>query len=254
MTSKARRILFTCVSLLAPVLTCGCSEVKRGVGDVLKTTPGSVRVAGYSINNQPIEYYVHGTGDKTVFILGAIHGDEPASAVLVGKLNDYLGANSRSYLLAIRRIVVIPVANPDGLAANIRPNFNWVDLNRNFPTANRINQPEFGLQPLTEPESLALKRLIDRYMPMRIISVHQPLGCVDYDGPAQDLAEAISQASDLPVRRLGPMPGSLGSYAGETRGVPIITLELPAGSEDLDGYVLWERYRNSLLTAIEYPR
>jgi protein MpaA len=254
MTSKTRRTLFTCVCLLAPVLTCGCSEVKRGVGDVLKTNPGSIRAAGYSTNNQPIEYYVHGTGDKTVMILGAIHGDEPASAVLVSKLNDYLLANPRSYLLAIRRIVVIPVANPDGLAANIRPNFNWVDLNRNFPTANRINCAEFGFNSLTEPESLALKRLIDRYMPMRIISVHQPLGCVDYDGPAQEVAEAVSEASGLPVQKLGPLPGSLGSYAGETRGVPIITLELPAGSEDLDGYVLWRRYKNTLLTAIEFPR
>jgi len=127
-------------------------------------------------------------------------------------------------------------------------------LNRNFPTANRIDCAKFGFGPLTEPESLAIKKLIGQYRPARIVSVHQPLGCVDYDGPAKEIAEAVSAASDLPIRKLGAMPGSLGSYAGETLNIPTITLELPADAERLDQRELWQLYKQALLTAIEYPK
>ena len=84
--------------------------------------------------------------------------------------------------------------------------------------------------------------------------MHQPLGCVDYDGPADELAAAVASAGELPLRKIGPMPGSLGSYAGELMNTPIITFELPAGVENLSEPELWEFYRPALLTVIEYPK
>jgi protein MpaA len=212
-----------------------------------------VKVAGRTVNNRLIEYSVHGTGSQTVLILGAIHGSEPTSAILVGELQEYLVKKPQPAFLTTRRVVLVPVANPDGLAEGIRSNADGVDLNRNFPTANRVNSLQFGLQSLTEPESQVLTRLIDQYKPARIVSVHQPLACIDYDGPALELAEQMAQAANLPVRKLGAMPGSLGSFAGETLGIPIITFELPPGTEKLDERVLWELYKQALFIAIEYP-
>lgn len=148
---------------------------------------------------------------------------------------------------------MLPVANPDGLIAETRFNTHGVDLNRNFPAANRQNTARFGLVELSEPEAVAIKDLMDKYEPDVIISIHQPLNCIDYDGPAEDLAKVMAENCDLPVRKLGAMPGSLGSYSGLVRGIPIITFELPGGLGRISRDELWERYSPALLAAIAYP-
>jgi len=127
---------------------------------------------------------------------------------------------------------VVPVINPDGLAAGTRGNANRVDLNRNFPTSNRKNIPEFGMEGFSEPESRAPGMLQKRYQPELIISIHQPLACIDYDGPGREIAEAMSEYCDLPVKKLGAMPGSYGSYAGLELNIPIITFEMRNVEED----------------------
>jgi protein MpaA len=76
--------------------------------------------------------------------------------------------------------------------------------------------------------------LLETFRPRVVVSVHAPLRCVNYDGPAADLAAAMAQHNGYPVRAaLGaPTPGSLGSLVGIDQGIPIITLELPPGSSD----------------------
>lgn len=207
-------------------------------------------IAGYSIQAQPIQYSVLGDGRRTILVLGAIHGNEPASAVLAEQLRLYL-CDNRS-VLKDREVVVLAVANPDGLAAGTRFNANGVDLNRNFPAPNRQNTARYGLVELSEPEAVAIKTLIDKYKPDVIISIHQPLSCIDYDGPSEDLAKVMAANCDLPVRKLGAMPGSLGSYSGLVLGIPIITFELPGEAGQISRNELWDRYSPALLAAIAY--
>jgi protein MpaA len=152
-----------------------------------------------------------------------------------------------------RKVVLLPVANPDGLAHNSRNNARGINLNRNFDTANRIKSPISGDRPLSEPEARAIERLIRQYAPDRIVSIHQPLACIDYDGPAYPLAVRMALYCNLPVRKLGAKPGSLGSYAGISKGIPIITLELPASAGRLDRQSLWQQYGAALVAAIVYP-
>ena len=77
---------------------------------------------------------------------------------------------------------------------------------------------------------------------------------MDYDGPAGDLARAMADSSGLPVKKLGSRPGSLGSYLGVDRKVPIITLELPRAASGWDRETLWRRYGAALLKAVLYAR
>jgi protein MpaA len=51
---------------------------------------------------------------------------------------------------------------------------------------------------------------------------------VNYDGPAETLAQKISDIIKYPVEAsIGyPTPGSFGTYAGVERQIPTITLEL----------------------------
>jgi hypothetical protein len=63
----------------------------------------------------------------------------------------------------------------------------------------------------------------------------------------------MAEYSDLPVEKLGAEPGSLGSYAGLTLAIPVITFELPLDAHVLDPEELWERYGWAMLAAVAYP-
>lgn len=213
------------------------------------------RILGLSVNGDPIEALIYGDGPDCVLILATIHGDEDAGTPLVWELSKQL--IDRRDLWAGRRVVLMPLTNPDGMAAQTRGNVNGVDLNRNYPARNFQPSAKHGPAPLSEPESMAIDRALREYRPNRIVSIHQPLRygseCVDYDGPAEDLAIAMSRHAPIPVKRIGSRPGSLGSYAGVTLGIPIITLELPKDAKGLDAATLWDDYGQMLLAAISFP-
>ncbi|MEX2671055.1 MAG: M14 family zinc carboxypeptidase [Phycisphaeraceae bacterium] len=214
-------------------------------------TPFEARfVVGESLEGRPLEVATLGSGDEVVLIVATIHGSEPAGTPLCQQL--IVELRERPDLLDGRRVIVMPVANPDGLLASSRGNRRGVDLNRNFPAANRINSARFGHEALSEPEARALYRLVDTQQPDRIVSIHQPLACVDYDGPAEELAQRMSEASGLIVRKLGAQPGSLGAYVGNTLGLPIVTFELPRDAHLQSRTELWENYGEALLQAIAY--
>ena len=237
------------VAGLALALLAGCQTAPRRGSE----GPPTINhfVAGLSVLKRPIECHVLGDGDDVVMIVGTIHGDETAGTSLARRLSDHLQIHS--HRLAGRRVVIIPVANPDGMVKNTRGNANGVDLNRNFPAANRENNDKYGWTGLSEPESQALAQLMDIYQPGRIITLHQPLACIDYDGPAEDLARRMSDLCKLPVKKLGTRPGSMGAFVGGDLGVPIITFELPRAADKDSEEQLWEKYGDALVAAVVWP-
>jgi protein MpaA len=192
-----------------------------------------------------------------VMFIASIHGDEPAGTPLVQRLLREAQISPAPQWMRGRQLIVIPVANPDGLAAGRRGNANGIDLNRNFPATSFTSRRRHGDQPLSEPESLALHAAILKHNPDRIISMHQPIACIDYDGPGAELAQAMAKALPaehrLRVQKLGAYPGSLGSFAGEDLGIPIITVELPGAAHRLSQDELWNRYGAMLIAAVEFP-
>jgi protein MpaA len=225
-------------------------EEQRMVLPPAQLPPARQHVLGRSVQGRPLLIQVLGQGDDTTFIMAGIHGNEPAGVGLVNRLGEYLRGNPQ--LLAGRRVVLMPMANPDGLAAGTRENAHLIDLNRNFVATNRVNNAAYGHSALSEPEAQALQTVIRDYSPARIVSIHQPLTCVDYDGPGRALATRMAQYCNLPIKKLGARPGSLGAYCEELK-IPIITLELPEGASSLSADALWERYGRGLLAAIAYP-
>jgi len=193
---------------------------------------------------------VLGDGSDTALIIGTVHGNETAGIPLVQRLADHLAANPQ--MLEGRRVVLVASANPDGVVAGTRENIRGVDLNRNFETANRVDSAAHGLRALSEPETQAIHRAIQEFRPDRIVVIHQPLDCVDYDGPGHDLASHIAQYCRLPVKKLGARPGSLGSYSGEELGIPTVTVELPAAATRLGKAQLWDRYGPAVTAAVTY--
>jgi protein MpaA len=237
------------ILLLVGTAMAGCKTTERRAGElgVVETTKITV---GRSLENRPIEARILGRGADVVLIIASIHGNEKAGTPLVNRLQTHLLAHPE--LMAGRRVVIVPVANPDGSAKNIRANARGVDLNRNYPTTNRVAGKKSGIVGLSEPESQAIEKVMTVYPPARIVSIHQPLTCVDFDGPADELAQRMSSASGLPVKKIGALPGSLGSYAGITMGIPIVTYELPRSADALDEAALWDKYGEGLVEAVKF--
>lgn len=242
---------FTIALLAWGLALVGCTRGKiklppynLGDGPVVKQREG------FSIQGKLLEHFVYGSGDQTVLLIGGIHGNEPAGTLLLNQLCEHL--SGRPGEAGGRRVVVAPATNPDGLARKLRTNARGVDLNRNFATQNWKRSKVCGPQSMSEPETRFIADLIVRYRPARIVTVHTPLGCVDWDGPAGELAEEVSRASGLPVKKVGARSGSLGSYAGVERRIPTITLELPKPANRLSDRAIWQRYGKALLAAIRY--
>lgn len=222
------------------------------------SAPGPrIEIAGYSVLGIPLSLYRFGHEGSLTLVFGGIHGNERNSADLARRLAEYLVAHPEAYLG--RRVVLLPVANPDGTVKDSRTNTRGVDLNRNFPAKNWVSGKagaQFGgTAPLSEPESAALAKLVEEANPARIIAIHAIFGgreCNNFDGPAEDLAALMGRHNRYPVKKsIGyPTPGSFGTWAGIERQIPVITLELPQG---LPGGECWTIQKEALLAAIQAP-
>lgn len=170
---------------------------------------------------------------RPMLVVGGVHGDEPSSVEAVIGLARRLAAAPPG----LGPLILVPALNPDGLARNLKNSARDVDLNRNFPARNwqPAHAPGYspGPSPLSEPETRLLAGLVEAHAPRGVVAVHAPFACVNYDGPASAATWAgeVAAACGWPARGdLGyPTPGSLGSWLGLDRGLPILTLELPPG-------------------------
>ncbi len=181
-----------------------------------------------SVEGRPIEVLSFGEGERTILLMAGVHGDEKCGVGLVGSLLARLRACER----LDDRIVVIPLANPDGYEAGTRRNARGIDINRNFPTKDFVGTEDApgGVVPASEPETRAILDVVRRFEPHLIITLHEPLACVNYNGSrAAPIAERMSECCGLPAKGdIGyPCPGSMGTYYGWERELPVITLELP---------------------------
>ena len=172
---------------------------------------------------------------KKMLIIGVVHGDEFQGEYFI---NSYLEKNVKN---TKNEIYYIPRLNEN----NERKNKNGVDLNRNFPTKNwelRENDNYFGgAEANSEKETKFLVNLIENNKFDAIITIHSPYKVINYDGPAQNLAEVIQQFLPYEITSdIGyPTPGSFGTYCGKERQIPTITIEI---DEEADIEILNDRF------------
>ena len=120
-------------------------------------------VIGRSVQNQPIPATCIGSGSRIVVVVGAIHGSEMNTAILVDNLVKAVSERTDSLPSALQ-LYFVPRVNPDGLERHSRYNANGVDLNRNWetndwqpdaPDASGLVTGSGGHKPFSEPETTA---------------------------------------------------------------------------------------------------
>ena len=209
---------------------------------------------GRSVRGRPIVMWVLPGSADSVLIIGGVHGNEQTSVDVASGILELL--RQRPQLAAGRTVAVLVNANPDGYAVGTRHNANSVDVNRNFAATNFKPSMHAGFrsgaQANSEPETLAIVRAIEIIQPRLLVSIHsidRGRECNNFDGPAEPVAQLMSRHNGYPaVATIGyATPGSLGSYAGIDRQIPMITLELP---RSLIGAAAWDDNREALLAAI----
>lgn len=184
-------------------------------------------VGGRSVEDRPIVVEHYGDDGPVLFVLSAIHGHERLAVTYGERFRTQLQAGFAQHHGL--QVVFMQATNPDGIAIYERHNVNDIDLNRNFPTSNFSPGGPGGDTPLSEPEAEAIRDAVDASGLSAVLTVHCCVPGFDHDGPAEPLAEAMSQAMDpahrFDVIKLGASPGSLGSYVGLDMNRPIITVE-----------------------------
>lgn len=188
---------------------------------------------------------------KTTLLMCGVHPDEITPVKFCFDiLNDFY---KRPELFTNSRIIVAPIVTTDPFFFKkpTRTNSKKVDVNRNFPTndwnksALKLWEKKYyknkrrfpGHKSLTEQETIFQVNLIKLYNPNYIISVHAPLQLLDYDGPSLKSKDSIEtkkiltqmskKAGNYKIANYPFYPGSLGNWAGNERGIPTFTLELP---------------------------
>ena len=198
---------------------------------VVTPAPGSsalrVLVIGRSSEGRPIEAIEVGDSAARVklLVVGCIHGNEQGGIAIARRLEQIIPPPGID-------LWIVPVLNPDGVAADTRQNAHGVDLNRNFPWRWRDLEGIYdsGSRPLSEPEVRAAARLILRVRPTISIWYHQHLDLVDESGGSLAIERRYARLAGLPLQRLVRDPGSVVNW--ENHVLPRSTafvVELPAG-------------------------
>jgi len=189
-----------------------------------RATCHTSRVIGTSTQGRAIVAHTYGSGSKSVLYVGAIHGNEHSSRYLMQAWMAELEANPNK-MPADTQVVVIPSANPDGVAANTRYNANQVDLNRNYDTSDwqtDVQAPNGSPLPGgggpsrgSEAETKALAGFTRQLAPSLTMSYHSAAGYAIGNGCGNTPALAARYAE---LTRYRNMTGVSGAFAYQITG------------------------------------
>ncbi len=195
----------------APPPDSDATPTEAAVAAPSPTPAGTPFVLGTSAGGREIEGWRLGEGPRKLVIVGGLHGGwEGNSSELADLLLAHYRLNPDAVLPGVE-LIIIPAANPDGLAAgsdlDARYNGNGVDLNRNWgcewsETAYLQDNPiDPGPEPFSEPETQALRDFFLAEQPDAVVFYHSFLAkvfvgdCGDGAPPGLWLGDLLAQAT-----------------------------------------------------------
>lgn len=181
-----------------------------------------------------------------VLVVGCVHGNE-TGGIPIARALQRLSPDDLD-------LWIVPVLNPDGVAAGTRQNARGVDLNRNFPWRWRPMNGvyESGPRPLSEREARIAHALILRLHPRLTIWFHQHLDMVWASGGDRRVEKVFARVSGLPYHPMPELAGSAISWQNRSlRGTTAFAAELPAGQP---GPAAVARYARAVVSAARASR
>jgi hypothetical protein len=217
-----------------------------GVAPLQAQTAG--QIVGYSQAGRPLTVYEVGAGPRALFIMGGQHGGPEVNTVrLTWQLLTHFEENPHEIPPEIR-LVLMPEANPDGLARGSRQYVSGVDPNRNWggsdwspdtADSNGAIRPGLGgTEPFSELETQAIRDYVLWLRPALVINYHSRGGFI-LGGRSGAFGEAYAQASGYsrptPGGGAGGVlgyraTGSMNVWLGE-QGIPGMLIELSTNSD-----------------------
>lgn len=128
-----------------------------GIHATLMTTAGGRAVAAY---------FFAGTSDERALVIAGVHGSEQGGIEVAEMLVQTL---KRAPVRPYYTTIVVPSLFPDNAAKRLRE--GKTETNRNFPAPGQSLDAALPGLPVL-PENVALMRLVERFHPSRIASVH----------------------------------------------------------------------------------
>ena len=202
---------------------------------LLGVAPAPARAAetfGRSVLDRPLTLTRSGAPDAPVRVLvvGSIHGNETAGHAVIARLRA-LEPPAGVQLWLVR------TANPDGALTGTPQNARGVDLNRNFPFRWRGGGRAFdtyfpGRRAASEPETRAVRRLVETVDPTLTLYYHQHMRLVSLVRDASNaVVRAYGRRVGLPARWLPFYRGTASSWQNHRDpGATAFVVELPAGA------------------------
>jgi protein MpaA len=204
---------------------------------------GDTFIVGQSAGGRDILVWRFGAGEHTLLLIGGIHaGYESNTVVLVNQMIEHFRTTPGDILPGMT-LVLVPAANPDGLAlgrqAAGRFNGRNVDLNRNWACdwaadaywrEQKVNP---GPAAFSEPESQALARLVRDLHPGAVVFYHSAANgvfageCMGDHGSLA-LAAVLGTAAGYPYGQpftAYTVTGTASSWV-DGQGIPSVDLEL----------------------------
>lgn len=231
-THITRPIAALAATLAAAALlpACGTVSPTRGAAPpAIADRAPRWETIGTSREGRPVRATTLGRGGQRVAVIAGIHGDEQEGLRHLDEIVALLRATPRTVRL-------IADANPDGTAARTRGTAAGVDPNRNWPARNFKASRRNGPEPLSEPAVAAVHGELLAFAPELVVVLHSARSgpFVNFDGPAETQAATFRSGAGRPWRvqpSMGyPTPGSLGTWVGVDRGIPILTIEFARGA------------------------
>lgn len=187
---------------------------------------------------------------KYIYLIAGVHGDEVEGVYVLQQLFNWLKSQDDIEI----PMIVIPVLNVDGYRAGTRVNSHGVDLNRNLPAKSwsekaRESKYHPGTEALSEPENQYLDKLLSKFPPKFIMTMHSWKPMLNINGDCRKIAELLERHNSYPIVEDiegHPTPGSLGDYAPDKYDSPVLTFEFPLLSDDSSLKDIWEQNRVGL--------
>ena len=203
-----------------------------------------------------IEFHADPSQARYRFLIqGGLHPNEKTPTTFVNWLaSRYKSGDSPLNALGENvAIDFVPVANPDGLAAQSRYNAKGVNLNRNFPVLWGLSKENPGSRPFSEPETRSIRKLFEANDYTAAVDVHGYVNWIVGPTSPERLASNgiktsrfMHQVHEQWTKHLIKETEELGQYVYKTAG------ELGDGGA-FEDWAFWEQKTLSFCLEIDSP-